>query len=58
VIDRVPIEAQLLERARHYYLLRNKLIHERATIGITQADVDNYRSVIEQILNHLFGLIF
>lgn len=58
VIDRVPIEAHFLERARHYYLLRNKLIHERATIGITQVDIDNYRSVIEHILSHLFGLTF
>lgn len=58
VIEKVPVQASLLERARHYYNLRNKLIHERATMGIVQEDIDNYRRVIEKILNHLFGLEF
>lgn len=58
VISKTPIDAGLLERARHYYILRNKLIHERATVGITDTDVDNYREAIEQILTHLFDLQF
>jgi len=58
VITKLPVEAVLLEKARHYYDLRNKLIHERATVGIINRDVDNYRDVIEKILHNLFGLEF
>lgn len=58
VIDKVPLQASLLERARHYYDVRNKLIHERATISIPQSDIDNYRRVIEEILTQIFGLQF
>ncbi|MDI1336358.1 MAG: ATP-binding protein [Lacunisphaera sp.] len=58
VIDKMPLQSGLLERARHYYDVRNKLIHERATVGIPQEDIDNYRQVIEAILTELFGLQF
>jgi intein/homing endonuclease len=58
VIDKMPLQAHLLERARHYYDIRNKLIHERATVGIPPEDIDNYRRVIEEILTNLFGLQF
>ena len=54
----IPIPSKLIEKAKHYYELRNKLIHERATVGITDADVENYRSTIEEILTILFGLSF
>jgi anti-sigma regulatory factor (Ser/Thr protein kinase) len=56
VIDKMPAAQPLLARARHYYLMRNKLIHERATISVPEADIDNYRSVIEQLLKLLFNL--
>jgi hypothetical protein len=58
VSQRVQIPKKLLDKAKHYYVLRNKLIHERATVGITGADVDNYRSTIEEVLTLLFGLSF
>ena len=58
VILKMPLQVGLLQRARHYYDVRNKLIHERATVGIPQEDVDNYRRVIEEILTQLFGLQF
>jgi hypothetical protein len=58
VSQKVQIPTKLLDKAKHYYGLRNKLIHERATVGITDADVDNYRSTVEEILALLFGLSF
>jgi len=58
VSQKIQIPQKLLDKAKHYYGLRNKLVHERATVGITDADVDNYRSTIEQILTILFGLSF
>jgi hypothetical protein len=58
VAKKVQISGTLLDKAKHYYSLRNKLVHERATVGITDADVANYRDTIEKILHILFGLRF
>jgi hypothetical protein len=62
VIDTVngamPIPVILLSKARHYYEMRNKLIHERATVDITDSDVANYKVTIQEILTLLFGLKF
>lgn len=58
ISKKVPIPKQLLIMAQHYYSMRNKLIHERATVGITDSDVDIYRSTIEGILGILFKLKF
>src|SRR5258708_47425 len=58
VTKKVNIPKKLLDKAQHYYGLRNKLIHERATVDITNADVDNYRSTVQEILTILFKLKF
>lgn len=58
IAKRVTIPQHLLDIAGHYYMLRNKLIHERATAGLTDADIEAYRSAIEQILTILFKLDF
>lgn len=58
VTARVTIPQQHLDKARHYYMMRNKLIHERATVGITDADVQTYRATIQAVLKILFGLRF
>jgi hypothetical protein len=48
----------LLAKAKHYYQMRNKLIHERATLDVPDIDIVNYRKTIEKILAHLYGLKF
>jgi hypothetical protein len=53
-----PLPADHITKASHYYLMRNKLIHERATVGITDEDVRVYRQTVEAILKKLFGLRF
>ena len=53
-----PIPKDLLTKAQHYYGLRNKLIHERATVDVTDRDIKNYRSVVAKILKLLFDLNF
>lgn len=58
VSQQVVIPQKLLNKTQHYYNLRNKLIHERATVGVTDSDVDNYRSTVEKILEILFQLKF
>lgn len=58
VSARVNIPAVLVDTANHYYNLRNKLIHERATVGVTDSDIANYRLTIERVLGILFDIRF
>jgi hypothetical protein len=58
VIAHVNLSATLLGKVAHYYGLRNKLIHERATVGITDNQVADYRRTVELVLNKLFRLKF
>ncbi|WP_193746503.1 ATP-binding protein [Ruegeria sp. ANG-R] len=45
-------------KVRHYYDRRNKLVHERATVQITDVELEDYRAIVEQILGSLFNLKF
>lgn len=45
-----------LDLSRHYANLRNKLIHERATLDIVDQDVEIYREAIKRVLVELHGL--
>lgn len=58
VDTQVSIPVAHLSKASHYYLMRNKLIHERATVGITDVDVLTYRATIQAVLKLLFDLKF
>ncbi|MCW1955863.1 MAG: hypothetical protein KIH71_008095 [Roseobacter sp.] len=62
VIDKVKeltsFDDSLWRKAAHYYNRRNKLIHERATVDISDRDLLDYRDVVEAILSELFGLDF
>jgi Histidine kinase-, DNA gyrase B-, and HSP90-like ATPase len=54
--SKIVVPQELLDKAQHYYGLRNKFIHERATADVTERDVRNYRSVVQKILKLLFDL--
>lgn len=56
ITSKIAIPQRLLDKAAHYYGLRNKLIHERATVGVTDSDVENYRSTLAEVLKLLFKL--
>lgn len=58
VRNHVTLSATLWRKMDFYYDLRCKLVHERATVGISDEQVEDYRSVVEQVLNRLFGLKF
>ncbi len=63
VIDAVKqavpsISKDQIDKARHFYLMRNKIIHERASVGITDHDVESYRATVEAVLKILFKLKF
>jgi hypothetical protein len=58
VAAKMPSIKLYVSQIKHYYLMRNKLIHERATVDIPEYDISNYRVIIETVLNFLFKLKF
>lgn len=56
VRQKVVIDRQTLKLIKHYYLLRNKLIHERATVDVTDTDIQLFRDTINDCLMLLFDL--
>lgn len=58
VTAHVSLSISTLDKVRHYYGLRNKLVHERATVGITDNQVIDYQKTVESVLKKLFGLKF
>ncbi len=45
-------------KVKYYNDLRNKIIHERATVDITNVQVADFRRLVEMLTNKLFGLRF
>jgi hypothetical protein len=58
VTHEIVISPTVLGKIKHYYQLRNKLIHEKATLDITETDILNYLETVQQVLTLLFGLSF
>lgn len=62
VIKEVQVHAKfpksLLGKASHYYDMRNSLVHQRASVLITDNQIDDYRIVIERVLKMLFKIKF
>jgi anti-sigma regulatory factor (Ser/Thr protein kinase) len=56
VKQKVDIPQNVLRRVKHFYQLRNKLIHERATVGIADSDISNFRQAINECLSILFDI--
>lgn len=48
----------LLDKVNHYYDLRNSLIHQRASVLITDEQVEDYRKIIERVLKKPFDAKF
>jgi hypothetical protein len=58
VRNRIQISDQVINLANHYYEMRNKLTHERATVDVRPDDIRTYRAVVESVLHTLFDLNF
>jgi hypothetical protein len=58
VAKEITIDKATLRKIEHYYRLRNKLIHERATVEVTDEDIDNYADTVQDLLGLLFNLQF
>jgi Histidine kinase-, DNA gyrase B-, and HSP90-like ATPase len=54
----VNFSKELLGKVDHYYDLRNSLMHQRASVLITDEQVEDYRKTIERVLKKLFAVKF
>jgi hypothetical protein len=55
---RPNIDAATWRKIDYYYNIRCKLVHERATVQITDYQINDYREVVETLLRDLFGIGF
>ncbi len=46
------------KKIRHYYQIRCQLIHQRVSVAIDDNQISDFRSIVENVLNKLFGLKF
>ena len=49
------VDTDTWKKISYYYRLRSKLVHERATVSITDGQVNDYREIVESVLTELFG---
>lgn len=58
VTAKVSFPQTWLNKINHYYDLRNNLVHQRASVPVSDGDIDDYRDIIERVLKKLFELKF
>ncbi len=54
----IDFDPYIWKKINYYYRLRNKLVHERITVGIHDIEIETYREVVQKILATLFELQF
>ncbi|MFC1619736.1 ATP-binding protein [Candidatus Neomarinimicrobiota bacterium] len=54
----VRISQAKWRKIKHYYRMRCQLIHQRATVSISDSEIEDFRSTVESVLTKLFGLKF
>lgn len=54
----VELPEYIFSRAEHYYEERNKLTHERATLQVTDPDIELYREAVTDLLTRLYSVIW
>jgi histidine kinase/DNA gyrase B/HSP90-like ATPase len=54
----VKVSVDVWKKIEHYYRLRCKLVHERATVGIADDQIKDFREVVEKVLKKLYKLKF
>jgi len=57
-INQKEITEEDWKKIKYYYDLRCKLVHERATVDITDTQLKDHRQVVEKVMRKLFKLKF
>jgi len=52
----VKVKADTWKKIDYYYRLRCKLVHERATVNVTDDQIGDFREAVEGVLKKLFRL--
>lgn len=52
------ISPTMWKKIVHYYRIRCKLVHERATVGIDDNEISDFRGIVESVLRKLYKLKF
>ena len=51
-------DQKIWKKIDYYYKIRCKLVHERASVQISNSEIEDYREVVERVLKELFQLKF
>lgn len=54
VRQKIQIDDTDFTKIKHFASMRNKLIHERATVDVAESDIANYLTLVERMLQKLF----
>lgn len=54
----LTLDPKMVKKIEHYYKLRCDLIHQRATPNISDSQIEDYREIVEYLLEAMFGLKF
>lgn len=54
----VTIKSEIWKNIGHYYDLRCKFIHQRATVGVNNSELGDFREIVEGVLKKLYKLKF
>jgi len=58
VLKTITMPTATVKKINFYYKLRCDLIHQRVTPAITDKQIEDYRKIVEEILDKMFGLQF
>jgi hypothetical protein len=58
VVKFVKLTPATWKKITHFSDLRNKLIHQRATAGVNDSEIEDFRELVEAVLKKLFRLKF
>ncbi len=58
VMKYITVDVPTMQKIHYYYQMRNDLIHVRATPSVSDPDILDYRSIVEELLLKMFGLNF
>lgn len=56
--SKTDINAQIWRKIDYFYNLRSELVHKRVSISISDEDIINFRSTVENVLKKMFDLKF
>jgi len=56
VLKHIPLTDDEVKKIDHYYKLRCDLIHQRATPNVGDDDIEDYRDIVENVLEVMFGV--